>query len=815
MIAPTSFFSDYGGHIRILEETRTLEAMGHRVTIATYYKGSDMPGLDICRTAPLPWHTDYEEIFKWLYRLPQTDPEGVRGQQYSTARWDYLWRNCPHSFSLGEANPNYQLVEVSFRYRQPRYTVTEVNFGVTYTRIVQAIDEVRKAYIVVNPDEPLETILAQAALDFTGTEVLDFSGSVAVHNPSSITVTLAYLSARVYKVQDLNRGPTSYVKSRINSLLAAKIGYAGGIQSNQWEVIHMGHIPVASYPGVDSTGRSTNLSANQYSRSNGQPRRYGVASQTTGDLERKKYRNFNNFKAMEQIFWLRFMSLLAKVGWYWDIEKYLNTCPAPDRYTNIFGTALQSVGGCTNFSADTDYWEVKVTSQSRGTVVAHRAYTNHTYYDEQGMFAFLIATKCPTELEYGDSIQIQYTPEGVESNAPTNNYEIGEQFTIKSRQGAKIALQGGLSDRDTATWRLTPPDGVFPVIDLQLLNRADTEVSITSDLIHGLFHIDMWTVTRYEKGDRWTWGLAGGTYRAIRRSDGAKTAALSLSRIPVELFSGDGVLFGFDFKSRRPFVAGDKWRINLIQDHAAKNALNWDFELPWVSDGNTDETYEIPFGIGNGKEVLAAALVGHNLTSGATVTLEAKDSGDTWGGIPPSQQWSVTVYDAPFEGMPTPPVICLFSVPEGPFEQWRFRITDASVDRIRIAKVFLGNASNGVVSLEWDHDTLMPIRNIINPNDKNSDLYKSMIQEVKVSYSLMKSGSLRDLWKVFFTCKQANNQPYVWVSNINQMDKARVCLFPKAEFPYTERTGDMSGTYADLGSDIDCSMIAINPNRDA
>lgn len=60
MIAPTSFFSDYGGHIRILEETRTLQAMGHRVTIVTYYKGSDMPGIDIRRTAPLPWRTDYE-----------------------------------------------------------------------------------------------------------------------------------------------------------------------------------------------------------------------------------------------------------------------------------------------------------------------------------------------------------------------------------------------------------------------------------------------------------------------------------------------------------------------------------------------------------------------------------------------------------------------------------------------------------------------------------------------------------------------------------------------------------------------------------
>ena len=60
MVAPTSFFSDYGGHIRILEETRALQALGHQVTIVTYYKGSDMPGLDIKRTARLPWHTDYE-----------------------------------------------------------------------------------------------------------------------------------------------------------------------------------------------------------------------------------------------------------------------------------------------------------------------------------------------------------------------------------------------------------------------------------------------------------------------------------------------------------------------------------------------------------------------------------------------------------------------------------------------------------------------------------------------------------------------------------------------------------------------------------
>ncbi len=60
MIAPTSFFSDYGGHIRIMEETLALQKLGHRVTIVTYYKGRDLPGFDIRRTAPIPYRVDYE-----------------------------------------------------------------------------------------------------------------------------------------------------------------------------------------------------------------------------------------------------------------------------------------------------------------------------------------------------------------------------------------------------------------------------------------------------------------------------------------------------------------------------------------------------------------------------------------------------------------------------------------------------------------------------------------------------------------------------------------------------------------------------------
>jgi hypothetical protein len=60
MIAPTSFFGDYGCHVRILEETRVLQRRGHRITIATYYKGRDLRELDVVRTRPTPWHADYE-----------------------------------------------------------------------------------------------------------------------------------------------------------------------------------------------------------------------------------------------------------------------------------------------------------------------------------------------------------------------------------------------------------------------------------------------------------------------------------------------------------------------------------------------------------------------------------------------------------------------------------------------------------------------------------------------------------------------------------------------------------------------------------
>ncbi|HUG16276.1 MAG TPA: glycosyltransferase family 4 protein [Thermomicrobiales bacterium] len=55
MVAPTSFFADYGCHVRILEEARALTERGHMVRVCTYHNGSDVAGVEIRRSVDIPW----------------------------------------------------------------------------------------------------------------------------------------------------------------------------------------------------------------------------------------------------------------------------------------------------------------------------------------------------------------------------------------------------------------------------------------------------------------------------------------------------------------------------------------------------------------------------------------------------------------------------------------------------------------------------------------------------------------------------------------------------------------------------------------
>lgn len=60
VIAPTSFFSDYGCSVRMLEEIRALHRAGHSVTVCTYRNGQDLPDVTIRRTPTIPFRHSYE-----------------------------------------------------------------------------------------------------------------------------------------------------------------------------------------------------------------------------------------------------------------------------------------------------------------------------------------------------------------------------------------------------------------------------------------------------------------------------------------------------------------------------------------------------------------------------------------------------------------------------------------------------------------------------------------------------------------------------------------------------------------------------------
>lgn len=57
-IAPTSFFADYGCHVRILEEAYALGRLGHHVTVCTYHTGRNPPGVRVVRMPRVPWHAE-------------------------------------------------------------------------------------------------------------------------------------------------------------------------------------------------------------------------------------------------------------------------------------------------------------------------------------------------------------------------------------------------------------------------------------------------------------------------------------------------------------------------------------------------------------------------------------------------------------------------------------------------------------------------------------------------------------------------------------------------------------------------------------
>ncbi|HHX58856.1 MAG TPA: glycosyltransferase family 4 protein [Candidatus Moranbacteria bacterium] len=64
-IAPTSFFSDRGSHIRIYQEAKYLQKLGHEVSVFCYGLGKEMPEIKTERISPNKWYTKVSPGFSW------------------------------------------------------------------------------------------------------------------------------------------------------------------------------------------------------------------------------------------------------------------------------------------------------------------------------------------------------------------------------------------------------------------------------------------------------------------------------------------------------------------------------------------------------------------------------------------------------------------------------------------------------------------------------------------------------------------------------------------------------------------------------
>ena len=783
-------------------------------------------------------HTDYDPVFKWLYRLPSQSKFGpslkfIDSSQQVRAK--FLYDNSPHVYCMSGSHSTFTLAKVTYRYETTAYTYQKLIQSPNptsplyeYTE-VPATSIIKTQYVAFNKNQTENTIQTSIDEAFNYSEVRDLTTYLGLRDPSptSMTITSSVVSFTTHLVEDVNMGVTQKIRDRISNYLQTQFPTSVG-NTYDWECVHFGGLLIDGL----SDGSDSGLTVNRASKR-------GLSEKG----------GFHAFKAMEEIFWYKFLKILAKAGWKWDIERYIETCPQQKNYTSSIGCIGAGDGGgsCDNYYADTDYWRVSVQSElvagtsfdsTIKTSVSNRAFTNHTYYDpEESRFAFLVATRCEDQLIYGDKITITY--KGSSQTVNRENYSEGDGFQIKTYGNSIRQLTGGISDRDVAEWNFKFPTGnslgLEDVTLYDIPNSTDAGVQyVPSNLLRGYFSIELNVPIKFQKDDYFKWSLSGGSF-IVRSSNLGISTPLYLSSTPQEPFPLaspiPGVKIGFEFNSETPFQLADLWHILLTQNNAASNTHTWSKEQVWVS-GESSGVYELPgnevtiefnLGVGNGDAITDFALVGHNLTPNQFVYLEGR--------TPPTATWAtisgsnIPVYSSLFSGFPAPPVVWTNETGEGPYEIYRVRITDpgATLNQAIITKIFMANSNNtnsGVVMLSCNQDPFMSrtvVFNTGNSNQKQLDSQFLDVQEnIVITYDLLDEANYSLLWSLIYGVKSISNSPFVWISNTNTLRRTSVLRLDTNSFNRIHRDADLRGLVSQgYYSDISLPVVAVNLNRES
>lgn len=115
-IAPTSFFADYGCHVRILEEIRALERRGHHTTLCTYHTGRTPAGVDVVRMPRVPWASAIR-VGSSLHKLYFDLLLGARSLIASVGPVDLVHAHLHEGAAIGLAVARVRRVPLIFDYQ--------------------------------------------------------------------------------------------------------------------------------------------------------------------------------------------------------------------------------------------------------------------------------------------------------------------------------------------------------------------------------------------------------------------------------------------------------------------------------------------------------------------------------------------------------------------------------------------------------------------------------------------------------------------------------------------------------------------------
>jgi hypothetical protein len=179
-------------------------------------------------------------------------------------------------------------------------------------------------------------------------------------------------------------------------------------------------------------------------------------------------------------------------------------------------------------------------------------------------------------------------------------------------------------------------------------------------------------------------GQATFKWRTSNTAAGAwEETGVTTSTTPYAL-SADGLgtnqSVAWSYVSGVAFAINDSWQVDLRATYGTERLLDRNRMTVWRATGDTSEN--IVINLGSAKAITAFVLQDHNLTSGATVTLQAHTS-DSWG-APSYTSGALTVQDP------------IYFYPSETYQYWRILLADAANPDgyIDAANLFLGTSTS-------------------------------------------------------------------------------------------------------------------------